>query len=149
MPGESLSKYGGVRPKVRHKPSTQPAAPARPASSFKPATLIESPLQWDGSGLLPGESLSRHRNRPAEPVEQEEPRPRRNFIRGAGRPAGRAHSLEEQEFIEETIEAEQEEPEAEEELESDPEILEKELVSQWTKASLAEDDLASKNSRRR
>ncbi len=29
--------------------------------------MIEAPLQWDGSGLLPGESISRHRNRPSEP----------------------------------------------------------------------------------
>ena len=32
------------------------AAPPRPQSSYKPATLIESPIEWDGSGLLPGES---------------------------------------------------------------------------------------------
>jgi ribonuclease G len=44
----------------------------RPASSFKPATLIESPLTWDGSGLLPGESISRHR-RQSEPAQDAEP----------------------------------------------------------------------------
>jgi ribonuclease G len=44
----------------------------RPASSFKPATLIESPLTWDGSGLLPGESISRHRRQP-EPAQDAEP----------------------------------------------------------------------------
>jgi ribonuclease E len=72
MPGESLSKYGGAPAEGAAKVSAQPSAPARPASSFKPATLIESPLRWDGSGLMPGESLSRHRNRPAEPAVQEE-----------------------------------------------------------------------------
>ena len=29
--------------------------------------MIEAPLDWDGSGLLPGESLSRHRTRQPEP----------------------------------------------------------------------------------
>jgi Rne/Rng family ribonuclease len=67
LPGESLSKYGG-EPAATTK-AEKPAAPARPASTSKPSTLIESPLEWDGSGLLPGESLSRHRNRPAESVE--------------------------------------------------------------------------------
>ena len=47
----------------------------------------------------------------------------------------------EQEFVEETTESEFDQPEDEEELESSPEILEKELVSKWTKASLAEGDL--------
>ncbi len=65
LPGESLSKYGGEA--AADKPSAPSAAPVRPASSFKPATLVEAPLQWDGSGLLPGESLSRHRSRNAGP----------------------------------------------------------------------------------
>ena len=43
----------------------QPLQPAPPA--FKPSTLIEAPIEWDGSGLLPGESLSRHRSRQPEP----------------------------------------------------------------------------------
>ena len=63
LPGESLSKYGG-------EPAAAPArqsAPARHASTSKPSTLIEAPLAWDGSGLLPGESLARHRNRKTEP----------------------------------------------------------------------------------
>jgi ribonuclease G len=144
MPGESLSKYGGAPAEGAAKPSAQPAAPARPASSFKPATLIESPLQWDGSGLLPGESLSRHRNRPAEPVVQEEAETVAEASSEAqtATPEESGFSVEEQEFIEETIEAEQEEPEAEEEITASPEILEKELVSKWTKASLADEDLA-------
>jgi Rne/Rng family ribonuclease len=63
LPGESLSKYGG-----EPAPETPKAAPpARPAGTFKPATLIESPIEWDGSGLLPGESLSRHRQRQPQP----------------------------------------------------------------------------------
>ena len=69
LPGESLSKYGGV-PQSSSKAQDAPAAPAppKPASSFKPSTLIERAIEWDGSGLLPGESLSRHRGRQPEPV---------------------------------------------------------------------------------
>ncbi|MGA9072025.1 MAG: ribonuclease E/G, partial [Terracidiphilus sp.] len=143
MPGESLSKYGGAPVEGTAKPSTQATAPARPASSFKPATLIDSPLQWDGSGLLPGESLSRHRNRPVEPVAQEavevaEEQPSETL---SAAPEASGFTTEEEEFFEETIEAGLDQVEAEEELAPSPEILEKELVSKWTKASLAEDDL--------
>ena len=67
LPGESLSKYGGTPAETARKAAPEAQAPARPASTFKPATLIESPIKWDGSGLLPGESLSRHRGREAEP----------------------------------------------------------------------------------
>jgi ribonuclease G len=62
LPGESLSKYGGVT-------AAEPAAttaPSRPASTFKPSTLIEVPLEWNGSGLLPGESISKHNARQTE-----------------------------------------------------------------------------------
>ena len=70
LPGESLSKYGGTS--AVSGPTPASAAPPRSQSSYKPATLIESPLEWDGSGLLPGESLSRHRNRVAEPAAERE-----------------------------------------------------------------------------
>jgi ribonuclease G len=73
LPGESLSKYGGVPAEGVSSAETEAAAPVRPASSFKPATLIETPIVWDGSGLLPGESLSKHRNRDAEPSEEAAP----------------------------------------------------------------------------
>ncbi len=78
LPGESLSKYGGA---PAPEPPTLTDAPAREVSTPKPSTLIEAPLAWDGSGLLPGESLSRHRSRQAEPLAertpetQAEPRP--------------------------------------------------------------------------
>jgi len=71
LPGESLSKYGGKPADDAPKAAQETAAPARPSSSFKPATLVEAPLAWDGSGLLPGESLSRHRNRQPEADEVE------------------------------------------------------------------------------
>ena len=81
LPGESLSKYGA--------PAVQKSAPSRlilselpPDTSdplpertvAKPSTLIEDEIVWDGKGLLPGESIARHRAAaPAapEPVEPE------------------------------------------------------------------------------
>jgi Rne/Rng family ribonuclease len=70
LPGESLSKYGGTPAAEETRSSVE--SPVRPASFSKPSTLIESPIEWDGSGLLPGESLSMHRSRPpqAEPVAE-------------------------------------------------------------------------------
>ncbi len=68
LPGESLSKYGGMPAPESSKADMEPAASA---ASSKPSTLIEAPLEWDGSGLLPGESISRHRSRQAEPEAAE------------------------------------------------------------------------------
>ena len=73
LPGESLSKYGGT-PVESAKAAAESTAPARRATTSKPSTLIEAPLSWDGSGLLPGESISRHRGRqPEQPSEVVEP----------------------------------------------------------------------------
>jgi Rne/Rng family ribonuclease len=65
LPGESLRKYGGSGAEGSG-PSAEQAPAPKPAYTSKPSTLIEAPLQWDGSGLLPGESLSVHRRREAE-----------------------------------------------------------------------------------
>jgi Rne/Rng family ribonuclease len=73
LPGESLSKYGGEPAPAATSSTAQPAAPPRRAVTFKPSTLIESPLEWDGSGLLPGESLSRHSQRQPEATQAEKP----------------------------------------------------------------------------
>jgi Rne/Rng family ribonuclease len=73
LPGESLSKYGGEPSATATPSASQPAAPARPAVTFRPSTLIEKPLEWDGSGLLPGESISRHRTRPPETTQDDSP----------------------------------------------------------------------------
>jgi Rne/Rng family ribonuclease len=67
LPGESLSKYGGEPAADAPRPESQPSPPVRPIATFKPATLIDVPIEWDGSGLLPGESLSRHRGSRREP----------------------------------------------------------------------------------
>jgi ribonuclease E len=68
LPGESLSRYGGT-PAPDAEPIAPIVAPPRPASTFKPASLVEAPLSWDGSGLLPGESLSLRRRGAEAPVE--------------------------------------------------------------------------------
>jgi len=70
LPGESLSKYGATPGSEASKPAAAPVAPVRPASTFKPSTMIEAPLEWDGSGLMPGESISKHRSRAPEPVAE-------------------------------------------------------------------------------
>ncbi len=70
LPGESLSKYGGA---PTPEPSASREAPVREVSTSKPSTLVEAPIEWDGSGLLPGESLSRHRSRHAEPLAEKAP----------------------------------------------------------------------------
>jgi ribonuclease G len=68
LPGESLSKYGRTSAEADTKPKAE--TPGRPVVTSRPSTLIESPLDWNGSGLLPGESLSRHRDpRPAQSTE--------------------------------------------------------------------------------
>jgi Rne/Rng family ribonuclease len=69
LPGESLSKYGGTPGAESAKSAPEPVAPRPPASTFKPSTLIEAPLSWDGSGLLPGESLSLRRGGAEPPIE--------------------------------------------------------------------------------
>ncbi|MHB1674952.1 MAG: Rne/Rng family ribonuclease [Acidobacteriaceae bacterium] len=61
LPGESLSKYrrgDSPAPATQQKESPAPA----PTPAFKPSTMVTGPLvAWDGSGVLPGESLSRHK----------------------------------------------------------------------------------------
>jgi len=93
LPGESLSKYGGAVAEEAPKP----AAPARPASSFKPTTMIESPLDWDGSGSLPGESLSIRHNRQDEPAAE-----------AASEAQAAPDAIEEEDFFEEAGEPETE-----------------------------------------
>ncbi|MGD0740898.1 MAG: hypothetical protein ABR957_14995, partial [Terracidiphilus sp.] len=61
LPGESLSKYGGTQAGDASPSAPQSAAPPRRSFTSKPSTLIDAPIAWDGSGLLPGESISRHR----------------------------------------------------------------------------------------
>jgi Rne/Rng family ribonuclease len=107
LPGESLRKYGGT-PADDAPAASAPPAPVRPSSSFRPSTLIEAPLEWDGSGLLPGESLSKHRNRSTDSVSEPEPdQPTYAEIADtfASGDAG-SDAVEEEEFVEEMTEEE-------------------------------------------
>jgi ribonuclease G len=119
LPGESLSKYGGIPATDAPESSGSSAAPVRAVPTFKPSTLIEAPLQWDGSGLLPGESLSKHRNREPEAVAAEE------FEESSAAP----DEIEEEEFVSERVEASPETI-AEQAAETTPEAV----------VSLAEED---------
>jgi ribonuclease E len=83
LPGESLSRYGGkpaeAAPRSEAKPA--PAVPVVSGITYKPTTLVEEVANWDGGAELPGESLSRHRKKPAtaevtreaEPAQHSEP----------------------------------------------------------------------------
>jgi ribonuclease G len=113
LPGESLSKYGGAPAESAPaedatRPAIEPAAPVRPASAFKPATLIESPIEWDGSGLLPGESLSRHvsrQDRAGEPAPEAQSEPREVSSDAPEIDGGAPDAVEEQDFFEEISES--------------------------------------------
>src|SRR5271170_5641280 len=65
LPGESLSKYGATSGALGETRQSEVAAqPAQFKTNYtapKPSTLIETPIQWDGGALMPGESLSRYR----------------------------------------------------------------------------------------
>ena len=100
LPGESLSKYGATPAADASKSAVEATKPAQPVSTFKPASLIESPIGWDGSGLLPGESISKHRSRQQE-AEVEEPAP----ISRAALDTGvlSADAIEEEQLVDEMI----------------------------------------------
>ena len=121
LPGESLSKYGGTPAEDGDRPEPPPAPP-RPASTFKPATLIEAPLEWDGSGLLPGESISRHRSRQPEPAE--------NAAQGIEESGSSPDAFEEEALVDERSEAALETPAPTEpaELAVDEEMVVEELI---------------------
>ncbi len=63
LPGESLSKYraGGDAGMESQAPFASKAN--TPTSAVKPSTEFVIDAAWDGGSMLPGESLSRHRNR--------------------------------------------------------------------------------------
>jgi ribonuclease G len=108
LPGESLSKYGGVPVEETSSAGADVAPPVRPASTFKPATLIETPIVWDGSGLLPGESLSKHRERSPEPAVEVNPEPHGVFSDApeASAAADAAEGIEEEVLVDEVMESE-------------------------------------------
>ena len=104
LPGESLSKYGGAPAAETERPAPPQPAPARPASAFKPSTLIEAPIEWDGSGLLPGESISRHRSRQPEPEVESSEEPQAGSPVESGFSAEPAGEFTQEETLEEALE---------------------------------------------
>jgi Rne/Rng family ribonuclease len=65
LPGESLSKYGGQSaPRTAAPPVSAPSKAN--VILAKPSTLIETPIEWNGDGLLAGESISRYKGSPSE-----------------------------------------------------------------------------------
>jgi ribonuclease E len=68
LPGESLSKYGGqsAAPTPSQPAESRTPQPKANVVLTKPSTLIETPIEWNGDGLLPGESISRYRGSAAE-----------------------------------------------------------------------------------
>ncbi len=70
LPGETLSKYGHAAQEGRGTEETaKPQVRTAPITS-KPSTLVDQPIAWDGvSSSMPGESLSRYRNR-SEPATE-------------------------------------------------------------------------------
>jgi len=117
LPGESLRKYGGTAEDESPK-SAPAAAPARPAATFKPATLVEAPLSWDGSGLLPGETLSRRHTR--QPETEVDRQPRESFSDATEFSNAAPDAVEEQDFFAERREAAAEEDQFEETSEAPP-----------------------------
>jgi len=81
LPGEALSKYGAAPVETEKKPSNELV---RPGATSKPSTLIDAPIAWDGSGLLPGESLARHRTRQSESEQAVNGEPEGVFADAAG-----------------------------------------------------------------
>jgi ribonuclease G len=72
LPGEALHKYGQQLPTSELEITQFAEEPEayRPQVTVRPSTLVEHPIVWDGvSTALPGETLSRHRERPAATQE--------------------------------------------------------------------------------
>jgi Rne/Rng family ribonuclease len=77
LPGEALQKYGQqpVAAERLAMPGAEQPEGRQSQVTIRPSTLVEQPLDWDGVSLaLPGETLSRHREKPpAASAEHSEP----------------------------------------------------------------------------
>ena len=119
LPGESLSKYGATEiPKQPSRlilselpPDTSDPLPDRTVA--KPSTLIEDEIVWDGKGLLPGESIARHRRTEAAPQVTVDAEPSGVFAKRAEEAGAESFAQEEAvaesgpfEFSEEIAESE-------------------------------------------
>ena len=145
MPGESLSKYGGSTAEdVSEESPAQAASPARPVSTFKPSTLIQSPIEWDGSGLLPGESLSRRRGAHSEPVKEEPIESASESVVAPVAGSDAPDLVEEEELVEETTIAEPRGFARETVVEADGyETSEEEFLAEPGEDDLVEEDLVA------
>ena len=99
LPGESLSKYGGAPHSEPARSAPEQSATARPQTTSKPSTLVDAPLSWDGSGLLPGESISRHRARQPEPLPEEVVEQEADFVSGPEAESADEEAFEESEEL--------------------------------------------------
>ena len=88
--------------KPRSQRRRRPLQPARARHSSLPH-LFETPIEWDGSGLLPGESLSRHRSRQPEPEIESTDEPQADSPVESGFSAELATEVAQEETIEEAL----------------------------------------------
>jgi Rne/Rng family ribonuclease len=161
LPGESISKYGGqAAARTPAQPAENAAPPSRPNVVLtKPSTLIETPLEWSGEGLLPGESISRYRGPEVEspspvaseasvyetdPIAPEEaaplPTPEAPVIHEVVGPEEVAVSAEATPEVEAVAETQEEVPQAAEET---PEVYEYVEVEEVQAVLLVEEPLAA------
>jgi len=139
LPGESLSKYGvNAAPKAPKMqlvlselpPDTSDPLPER--TSAKPSTLIEDEIVWDGKGLMPGESIAKHRRTEAVPTpttpaaELVAAEPEVEAVEAVEEAAVDAAEptvvFEEEEFVEEVVPAEAPEPTPASEAAAEPAV---------------------------
>ncbi len=72
LPGESISKYrSGSSGAQAPAGGVATAATTGPVSNYQPPTMVTGALAWDGSDVLPGESLSRYKNKAARESEHQ------------------------------------------------------------------------------
>jgi Rne/Rng family ribonuclease len=69
LPGEALQKYGQQPAEQQAKRLVPQPEAIQPHATVRPSTLVEQPIAWDGvSAALPGESLSRYREKTVAPA---------------------------------------------------------------------------------
>lgn len=85
LPGESIRKYRDPAQVASEEAAKRASAPAI-ADAVLPVAASIAIVGWDGGAILPGETLSRHRSRPAQqpPVRQERTEQATRFSRPDG-----------------------------------------------------------------
>ena len=145
LPGESLSKYGATPGGESENAAPEQKAPPRRAFTSKPSTLVEAPITWDGSGLLPGESISKLRSHQAAASSevgaesQVESESRSEVSAAAESESIQGGQNEVIEEVEELVPAEVEELEAFEPLESPDEFEKDYFVSHSEEPAVGEE----------